>query len=128
MFNPKLIKEIVKNKDFNRGEHGEEVVQFKPQIVKIKARPGVPVKLSMSYKPAKDYPLDVYYLVDYSLTMVSQVKTLGEQGKSIYEGLLNLTNNVRLGIGSFVEKPSMPFVEYVLYIIFSIYLIGYTYQ
>lgn len=116
LYNPKMTKEIVRNEDFNRGENKEKVIQFKPQLVKIKARPGVPVKINMSYKPAKDFPLDVYYLVDYSQTMISQVKTLREQGKSIYEGLLNVTNNVRLGIGSFVEKPSMPFVEYVFFI------------
>ncbi|CAH0726453.1 unnamed protein product, partial [Brenthis ino] len=111
IYSSKVTYEIKQDKNFTKGENGEDVVQFKPQLIKVKARPGVPVDIIMSYKPAKDYPLDIYYLIDYSRTMLEQVETLKEQGKSIYEGLLHLTNNVRLGFGSFVEKPSLPFVD-----------------
>lgn len=99
------------DKDFSGGINGTPVVQFKPQHLHIKSRPGVPLKITMSYKPAKDYPLDVYYLMDYSATMKQHAKTLRNQGNEIYSELIKLTNNVRLGIGSFVEKNALPYVE-----------------
>lgn len=88
-----------------------KTVQFRPQSIKIKARPGVPVDFMMSYKPATDYPLDLYYLMDYSKTMQVHATTLMEQGYKIYKELRKLTNNVRLGIGSFIEKPALPYAE-----------------
>ncbi|XP_052740856.1 integrin beta-PS [Bicyclus anynana] len=67
----------------------------------------------MSYKPAKHYPLDIYYLLDSSESMKSYKKDLCDQGVQIYEQLSQITNNVRLGVGSFVEKPSLPYVDII---------------
>ncbi|XP_046961775.1 integrin beta pat-3-like [Vanessa cardui] len=111
IYDPESEKNVTLNKDFNAGEKGEPVIQFRPQSLNIKARPGIPVKISMSYKPAKDYPLDVYYLMDYSHTMTKHAETLKNQGFNIYNELIKLTNNVRLGVGSFVEKNSLPYVD-----------------
>lgn len=86
-------------------------VQFMPQNIFIKARPGVPVNFTVSYQPAKDYAIDVYYLMDNSDTMQSNKKDLIEQANEIYGALKKLTNNVRLGVGSFVEKPLYPYYE-----------------
>lgn len=95
----------------NAGLPGSKVVQFKPQKIQIKARPNVLIPFNMSYKPAKDYPLDIYFMIDYSATMKNHAKTLIKQSEKIFKNLTALTNNVRFGIGSFVEKPAMPFVE-----------------
>ncbi|CAK1549665.1 unnamed protein product [Leptosia nina] len=102
---------VTQNYDFNAGSNGEKIYQFKPQVAQIKARPGASIPIEMSYKPAKDYPLDVYYLMDFSFTMSKHAATLVKQAVEIYEELTKLTNNVRLGAGSFVEKPAMPFVD-----------------
>lgn len=79
----------------------------------ITVRPGQVVNFTVKYRPAKDYPLDVYYLMDYSYTMKKYLMLLQEQGTEIYKKLSELTNNVRLGVGSFVEKPGLPFARYL---------------
>ncbi|XP_068621176.1 integrin beta-PS-like [Battus philenor] len=103
---------VLQNDTFNSGENGTKVVQFLPQIINVKVRPGVPVYFNMAYKPAKDYPLDVYYIMDYSYTMRVHQKKLRDQGFEIYRELTKLTNNVQLGVGSFVEKPALPFSRF----------------
>ncbi|CAD0196350.1 unnamed protein product [Chrysodeixis includens] len=77
----------------------------------MKARPGVPLAFNMSYLPAVDFPLDVYYLMDISFTMKTKVKDLKDQAKKLHEYLSNYTNNVRIGVGSFIEKAAFPFVD-----------------
>ncbi|XP_045511586.1 integrin beta-PS-like [Colias croceus] len=111
VYDPHVTINEIENRKFSPGINNTGVVQFAPQKLKIKARPGVPIPINMSYKPAKDYPLDVYYLMDYSYTMRTYASVLRDQGLEIYKQLTSLTNNVRLGIGSFVEKPAMPFAD-----------------
>ncbi|CAG5056527.1 unnamed protein product [Parnassius apollo] len=109
VYNPVFKSNILQNDTFNSGENGGKVVQYMPQKMDILVRPGTPVTFKMSYKSAQDYPLDVYYLMDYSYTMRNHKKQLETQGLEIYRQLTKLTNNVQLGIGSFVEKPALPF-------------------
>lgn len=78
----------------------------------MKAKPGVPLPFHMSYLPAVDFPLDVYYLMDISFTMKSKVKDLKDQAKKLHQYLSNYTNNVRIGVGSFIEKAAFPFYDH----------------
>lgn len=64
----------------------------------------------MTYKPAKNYPLDLYYLMDLTWTMRDDRDTLVVNAYSIARSLFNLTHNYRLGFGSFADKTEMPFV------------------
>ncbi|KAF9416979.1 hypothetical protein HW555_005807 [Spodoptera exigua] len=108
--NPKFEMVVAEDKQFAENKNGSQV-QIKPQVIKVKVRPGEPVDFTMHFKPAKDYPLDVYYLMDISYTMQTNLKDLKQQALKIYKDLSVYTNNVRLGIGSFVEKPGFPYVD-----------------
>lgn len=103
-FNP-----AVENYEFSSSANNS--VQLRPQMVSFKARPGESRKFKLSYKPAKNYPLDVYFLMDNSYTMRFHMTTLFNEAKMIYESLTNLTNNVRFGAGSFIEKSAFPFTK-----------------
>lgn len=92
------------NKDFDS-------VQIKPQNVKMKLRKNRQQKVTMNYKPARDYPLDLYYLMDLTWTMRDDKKTLVGMGGTLTKSLSNLTENFRLGFGSFADKPIMPFIN-----------------
>ncbi|KAM3962806.1 integrin beta pat-3-like [Aphomia sociella] len=118
--NPKLTNPIwKKDEEFSSGSPTTKPVQFRPQRLKLKVRPGIPFTFNLSYKPAKHYPLDIYYLMDHSYTMRPQTKTLQEQGRLILEELEKFTNNVQFGVGSFVEKPSFPYADPNLHIAYS---------
>ncbi|KAJ8729627.1 hypothetical protein PYW08_001208 [Mythimna loreyi] len=103
--NPKPVSNTTQNKQF------DSIVQLRPQEIKMKVRPGVKMDFTISFKPAEDYPLDVYYLMDISHTMSGKMTDLQKQASKIYYDLTHYTNNVQLGIGSFVEKPAFPFCD-----------------
>ncbi|XP_041972137.1 integrin beta-1-A-like [Aricia agestis] len=109
VYDPQPDIQITKNDDFKSSDDPASAVQLKPQKISVKVRPGLPVIFPLSYKPAKDYPLDIYYLIDASYTMTKHKDKLQEQGIKIYKELTKLNNNVRLGMGSFIEKPGLPF-------------------
>ncbi|KAI5639674.1 integrin beta chain VWA domain-containing protein [Phthorimaea operculella] len=85
--------------------------QFIPSKITIKARPGDEVSFDITYKPASDYPIDVYYLFDNSYTMKQYRDELVQQAQKIYDTLKAESNNVRFGAGSFVEKLALPFAR-----------------
>ncbi|KAJ0181644.1 hypothetical protein K1T71_002366 [Dendrolimus kikuchii] len=111
LYNPDLKMKETLNNDFKPIVNGSEAIQFRPQKIDIKVRPGIPVKFEMSYKPAEDFPLDVYFLMDISYSMKSVKEELRNQAYEIFNHLTVLSNNVRLGIGSFVEKPAYPYYD-----------------
>ncbi|XP_060805621.1 integrin beta-3 [Amyelois transitella] len=90
---------------------GKDAIQFVPHKLDIATRPGLVVNFDMHYKPAKDFPIDVYYLMDHSYTMEVHTKLLMQEGKKLYEELKSFTNNVRFGVGSFIEKSALPYAD-----------------
>uniref|UniRef100_A0A672NAQ4 Integrin beta n=1 Tax=Sinocyclocheilus grahami TaxID=75366 RepID=A0A672NAQ4_SINGR len=101
----------VKNSDLS-SDH-ENVVQLRPQNINIKLRVGVPHEFTVEFKRAKGYPIDLYYLMDLSYSMkddLEQIKTLGQK---ILKKLRAITDTVRIGFGSFVDKEMLPYVSQV---------------
>ncbi|XP_056639395.1 integrin beta-nu-like isoform X1 [Diorhabda sublineata] len=87
----------------------EEIVQIKPQKMHLKLRKGAPFNLTFKYRPAENYPLDLYYLGDLSLSMSENMKIFKSLGKDLPRNLSQLTENYKLAYGTFVDKPGMPF-------------------
>lgn len=63
----------------------------------------------MKFRPAKNYPLDLYYLMDLTWSMSEHKEMLFRVGNDLALTLEKLTENYLIGFGSFVDKPSMPF-------------------
>lgn len=68
----------------------------------------------MRYHQPPDYPLDIYYLMDSSNSLLLEKKTLslGDLGSALKENVSKITRDLRLGFGSFIEKPVSPFISY----------------
>lgn len=58
----------------------------------------------------EDYPVDIYYLMDLSASMADDLQTIKDLGSSLSKEMANLTSKFRMGFGSFVEKPLLPFI------------------
>lgn len=69
--------------------------------------------MSFRYAQAKNYPVDLYYIMDLSRSMEPHREKLAKLGSKIAQAMRNITNNFRLGFGSFVEKTELPFVSTV---------------
>lgn len=96
-------------RDFNPAD--VDSVQIKPQHLQMSLRKGRQQTVRMKYKPARNYPLDLYYLMDLTYSMKDDKKTLVGMGGSLSRSLSDLTENVRVGFGSFADKAVMPFIN-----------------
>ena len=101
-YDPMRIAKDDDLRDFNKES---DSVQIKPQNVKMKLRKNRQQTINMTFKPARNYPLDLYYLMDLTWSMRDDKQTLVRMGGSLSESLSNLTENFRLGFGSFADKP-----------------------
>lgn len=103
----KATPHIAYNRNFS--SDAEDLVQVKPQLYNVKLRVGQPVKFPFSYQEAKDYPVDLYMLLDASQTMSKIKAELAKQSKNIYRTMQRMTKNVHMGFGTFVDKNTQPF-------------------
>lgn len=81
--------------------------------MKIQLRKGEEVNITFQYTQAKNYPIDLYYLMDLSASMDPHRDKLAQLGNKLAETMINITSNFRLGFGSFVDKTDLPFVSTV---------------
>ncbi|KAJ9596206.1 hypothetical protein L9F63_027172, partial [Diploptera punctata] len=98
---------IIKNEQFSIN------VLFQPQDVKLNLNVGEKFDLLIKYKHARNYPVDLYYLMDLSASMKDDKDSLSKLGNKLADVMQNITTDFRLGFGSFVEKVDMPFVSTV---------------
>lgn len=64
---------------------------------------------SLQVRQVEDYPVDLYYLMDLSLSMKDDLDTIRNLGTKLAHEMGKLTSNFRLGFGSFVDKNMSPF-------------------
>lgn len=67
----------------------------------------------MTYKHLRNYPVDLYYLMDDSRSMNDDKEMLSDLGIQLVESMKNLTNDFRLGFGVFVDKAVLPYISTV---------------
>ena len=87
---PENSIEIIKDDELNLDpEEGQEFVQITPQKIKLKLRPGIDFDFSFEVAQSKDYPVDLYYLMDLSNSMSDDKETIVRMGNSILPVFLN---------------------------------------
>lgn len=65
----------------------------------------------ISVQQTEDYPVDIYYLMDLSASMIDDLEMIKDLGSTLSKEMAKLTSKFRLGFGSFVEKPVLPFIK-----------------
>ncbi|XP_070770262.1 integrin beta-5 [Enoplosus armatus] len=85
------------------------VVQIMPQKISLSLRPGDQTWFGLQVRQVEDYPVDLYYLMDLSLSMKDDLDTIRNLGTKLAQEMGKLTSNFRLGFGSFVDKNMSPF-------------------
>uniref|UniRef100_A0A3Q1GM94 Integrin beta n=1 Tax=Acanthochromis polyacanthus TaxID=80966 RepID=A0A3Q1GM94_9TELE len=69
------------------------------------------VTFQVQVQHTEDYPVDIYYLMDLSASMYDDLKMIKDLGSTLSKEMANLTSKFRMGFGSFVEKPVLPFIK-----------------
>lgn len=112
--NPQSEQTVSLNKNYSSGSDSTEtnvtITQIRPQSYSIKLRPGQSVDFKINFKSATDYPADLYFLVDSSSSMKLIHNAIIDASKEIYEKMRNKTKNVYIGLGSFIDKNTLPFI------------------
>ncbi|XP_052267256.1 integrin beta-PS-like isoform X1 [Dreissena polymorpha] len=111
--NPQNKLSFVTDRPVQDGLAEGDAIQIQPQSVNIKIRPNNPEKITMTFRLAENYPVDLYYLMDLSNSMKDDKENLAALGNKIAAEMVNITKNFRLGFGSFVDKVVMPYVSTV---------------
>ncbi|EPQ11994.1 Integrin beta-5 [Myotis brandtii] len=88
---------------------GSDVIQMTPQEIAVNLRPGDKTTFQLQVRQVEDYPVDLYYLMDLSLSMKDDLDNIRNLGTKLAEEMRKLTSNFRLGFGSFVDKSISPF-------------------
>ncbi|MFT7808565.1 integrin beta-6 [Arapaima gigas] len=94
-----------------RTDHSANVTQIAPQRLSLSLRPGSGVTFQIHVQQTEDYPVDLYYLMDLSASMFDDLQKIKNLGSTLSKEMAKLTSNFRLGFGSFVEKPVLPFIK-----------------
>uniref|UniRef100_A0A182JW23 Integrin beta n=1 Tax=Anopheles christyi TaxID=43041 RepID=A0A182JW23_9DIPT len=103
------IKKNQPHRDFDSQKL--EAIQISPQKLSLRLGKLGSRTITFKYKPAKNYPLDMYYLMDLTWSMRDDKATLENMGSQLAVALANLTANYQLGFGSFADKPAVPFIQ-----------------
>ncbi|KAM4608825.1 integrin beta-5 isoform 1-T1 [Polymixia lowei] len=109
---PTSTSSILKNDPLSSKGSGPtqyNVVQIMPQKISLSLRPGDQTWFEVQVRQVEDYPVDLYYLMDLSLSMKDDLDTIRNLGTKLAQEMGKLTSNFRLGFGSFVDKNMSPF-------------------
>ncbi|NXQ66659.1 ITB5 protein, partial [Quiscalus mexicanus] len=110
--NPSSSISVVRNVPLSSKGSGQshlDVTQITPQKVALNLRPGDRTSFRVQVRQVEDYPVDLYYLMDLSLSMNDDLDNIRNLGTKLAEEMRKLTSNFRLGFGSFVDKNISPF-------------------
>ncbi|ESO97208.1 hypothetical protein LOTGIDRAFT_143391 [Lottia gigantea] len=112
---PQYKLDLLQNEGVQGGDKGQDPIQVQPQKIKLNVRPNQEVKLKLKFRQAENYPVDLYFLLDMSYSMIREkdaqtrlVSLADEMGASMSK----ITKNFRLGFGNFVDKAAMPFIPW----------------
>ncbi|XP_010634893.1 integrin beta-2 [Fukomys damarensis] len=94
-----------------QGEYGGGQKQLFPQKVTLYLRPGQAATFNVTFRRAKGYPVDLYYLMDLSYSMLDDLIHVKKLGGDLLRALNEITESGRIGFGSFVDKTVLPFVN-----------------
>ncbi|NXW51045.1 ITB2 protein, partial [Nyctiprogne leucopyga] len=86
-------------------------IQLTPQEVHLKLRIGQPAVFEVKFRRATGYPIDLYYLMDLSYSMLDDLEKVKKLGGELLRALESTTPYRRIGFGSFVDKTVLPFVN-----------------
>ncbi|XP_072435540.1 integrin beta-6 isoform X1 [Chiloscyllium punctatum] len=86
-------------------------IQMSPQKLVLNLRPGRQLTFGADVRQFEDYPVDLYYLMDLSASMIDDLNRIKELGSSLSKEMAKLTSNFKLGFGAFVDKPVSPFIK-----------------
>ncbi|XP_076880755.1 integrin beta-6 isoform X2 [Brachyhypopomus gauderio] len=108
---PVTTSKLFWNEPLGKKTDSTNTSYISPQKMVLKLRPGTQVTFQIKVQQPGDHPVDMYYLMDLSASMFDDLKMIANLGSTLSKEMASLTSKFRLGFGSFVEKPVLPFIK-----------------
>lgn len=86
-------------------------IQVTPGEVAVQLRPESETSFLLKVQPLEKYPVDLYYLVDVSASMHKNIEKLNSVGSDLSKKMENISLDLRLGFGSYVDKTVSPYIS-----------------
>ncbi|XP_038654204.1 LOW QUALITY PROTEIN: integrin beta-1-like [Scyliorhinus canicula] len=83
----------------------EDLTQIQPQKLSLKLRSGETQSFSLHFQKAKEYPVDLYYLADLSLSVQDGLENMKKLGIELNEEMRKITSDFRIGFGVLQKNP-----------------------
>ncbi|XP_064402005.1 integrin beta-1-like [Halichondria panicea] len=93
----------------NESLTGVESIQVSPQRVRMELRRGSPQSFNMSFIALRNTPLDVYFLLDVSASLVQIFTALRDNLQEIASSIGRISSAYQIGIGGFIDKDVFPY-------------------
>uniref|UniRef100_A0A671Q662 Integrin beta n=1 Tax=Sinocyclocheilus anshuiensis TaxID=1608454 RepID=A0A671Q662_9TELE len=108
---PDTNVKVLKDQGLGKSASHANVSYIAPQKMHLQLRPGSQLTFQIQVQEPEDHPVDIYYLMDLSASMIDDLKMIKDLGSTLSKEMAKLTSKFRLGFGSFVEKPVLPFIK-----------------
>ncbi|KAM6958736.1 integrin beta-8 [Aplochiton taeniatus] len=89
----------------------ESSTQVTPRDISLTLSPGSEASFIVAVQQLERYPVDLYYLVDVSASMQENLDQLKTVGTALSLRMREHSSDLRLGFGSFVDKPVSPYIS-----------------
>ncbi|KAK3756235.1 hypothetical protein RRG08_035297 [Elysia crispata] len=86
-------------------------VQIQPQKVHISTRLRKKETFTMTFRAADNYPVDLYFLFDNSMSMKKHIKSLANLANDIGRSIGDISSNYMMAYGTFQDKVILPFTD-----------------
>ncbi|KAL3832477.1 hypothetical protein ACJMK2_024117 [Sinanodonta woodiana] len=101
--------QTLEDKELNGGSVNMTPIQVKPQHITMKLRPGLEYNFTLTYRVAENLPVDMYFVLDMSITMQQKLNTLENVIDSLLNDMKSFTSNILIGFGTFIDKRMSPY-------------------
>lgn len=112
---PQSDTKVSQNDNVRGGDGVLQPIQVQPQAMNITARTHEPISFKLIFRQAENYPVDLYFLLDLSYTMVEEEEAqrrLINLGQEMPQSMSNITRDFALGFGTFVDKTVLPYTAW----------------
>ncbi|XP_061587812.1 integrin beta-1-like isoform X2 [Cololabis saira] len=101
----KNIPVTVRSKGVTEKLKPEQITQIQPQKLTLNLRSGEAQTFELKFKRA-DYPIDLYYLMDLSSSMIDDLENVKNLGTQLMKEMQEITSDFRIGFGSISPTPA----------------------
>ncbi|XP_015266184.1 PREDICTED: integrin beta-3-like, partial [Gekko japonicus] len=107
---PTSTSAILEDRPLSSKGSGGSITQMSPQKIELHLRPDDSQIFSVQVRQVEDYPVDIYYLMDLSNSMKDDLRNIQNLGTKLAVKMAEVTSNLRIGFGAFVDKPMPPYM------------------